>query len=778
MGGVRGLFAAMGLALSLLAGTAPAGAQLFETPLEGDKDAKMLLEADTLTYNTQSGVVSAYGNVYVNYRGYQLFASELSYDQASKTLTARRGVRLEEPGGNIVIAKSMVLSDDLRDGFVEGLRADTIYRTRLAANSAERKGGSVTIFQDAGYTACYSCRRRPDKPPSWAIKARTVVYDEDEKTLHFERPEVEFFGTRLARLPNFSIPDPSVRRKSGFLLPTAVYSSLIGFGVRVPYYHVLSPTRDVTMALTPLSRQGVLGDIEYRQRTATGLFDIRAAGIWQASPGVFDDSSGNRRFRGSLRSSGEFYYNPRWRYGWETTVTTDRRFLDDYKQTTSDDLTEPTTLYLTGLGKRNYFDLRLWAFRILQDDFDSKEVLNPPAPFTGVGKQLQGKQAYVHPAFDYDGVWDRAVLGGELAYRFNFISLSRQETDAFGALVNGVNTARFRGVEGTFSRASAEVSWRRRLYGPVGQVFTPFAGFRGDVFAIDNRDPNVTVLDDNVIRGRAMPYVGINYSWPWLVAAKWGTQTVEPVAEIIARPNEIGIGDLPNEDAQSVVFDDTNLFGPTKFSGYDRVAGGVRANVGVRYTVQSYSGGFLSATVGQSYHLAGRNSYRIPDILDSTGNSGLSSDKSDFVGGVYFSTNSGFNFSAQARVDDETLDIERAEVQAAARTGPISTRVVYAFLAAQPDLGLVDDREEIHGSTSVRVLDRLRVFGQLRYDLEDKAFTRDGIGIAYDDDALSVSLAFSEDRGGQPDEPVDRTVFFRIGLRTIGDGSVSTSLDN
>ena len=726
--------------------------------------AKMLLEADELIYDTETGRVTAYGNVFIHYQGYQVFASQVTYDQAGNTLTARNGVRLEEPEGNVIIARDLTLSDDLREGFLTGLRVDTIYRTRLAANSATRSGGNVTIFEEAGYTACYSCRARPDQPPSWAIKARRVIADEGSDTLRFEEPRFEAFGISTPVLPSFSIPDPTVRRKSGFLFPTAVYSNLLGFGVRGSYFQTLGPYRDITYGVTPLTRQGVFTDIEYRQRTATGDFTVRGTGIYQLDPAAFDDTSGRRRFRGSIYTDGNFYINPRWQWGWESTVTTDRRYLDDYKQATGDNLTEPTTLYLNGLGERNYFDARLWAFRILQEDYKSTEVLDAPPPFSGVGDKLQGKQAYVHPVIDYEGVVNRSILTGELSYAFNTTWLSRQETDAFGAIVDGVNTARFRGVEGTFGRFTAEVDWRKRIYAPLGQVLTPFAGAQADLFYIDNRDPNVYALShDDDVRIRAMPYAGINYRYPWLISAGWGTQTIEPIAEIIVRPNETLIGHLPNEDAQSVVFDDTNLFGPTKFSGYDRVEGGVRANVGMRYVMQTYSGGFLSTTIGQSYHLAGRNSYRIPDILDSTGDSGLSDDASDFVGDVTLDTNGGFTVSANARVDDQTFEVERAEVSTAARLGPVSARVVYAFLAKQEDLGVLDDREEVHGALSLRVLERLRLFGQVRYDLQDRDVVRQGAGVAYDDDALSLSVAYSEDRGGLPEDPVDRTVFFLVG---------------
>ncbi|MEO1103115.1 MAG: LPS assembly protein LptD, partial [Pseudomonadota bacterium] len=339
----------------------PAAAQTpFVSDLtQADPDDRMLLESDELLYNIETGRVTAVGNVFIHYKGYQLFATEVAYDQASNTLIARRGARLEEPGGNIIIAKDITLSDDLREGFLTGLRADTIFRTRLAANSAERVDGNVTIFQEAGYTACYSCRARPDKPPTWAIKARRVIVRENEKTLRFEEPRVELFGVTSPVLPSFTIPDPSVRRKSGFLVPTGVFSNLLGFGVRASYFQTLGPHRDITYGLTPLTRQGLFGDVEYRERTATGAYSIRATGIYQLDPNAFDDTGGDRRFRGSISTEGNFYINPRWQYGWESTISTDRRYLNDYKQASSSDLSDPTTIYLNGLGERNMFDARL-----------------------------------------------------------------------------------------------------------------------------------------------------------------------------------------------------------------------------------------------------------------------------------------------------------------------------------------------------------------------------------------------------------------------------------
>ena len=89
--------------------------------------------------------------------------------------------------------------------------------------------------------------------------------------------------------------------------------------------------------------------------------------------------------------------------------------------------------------------------------------------------------------------------------------------------------------------------------------------------------------------------------------------------------------EIPNEDALSLVFDDTILFDIDKFSGYDRMETGTRANVGVRYTAQFASGAYARAVFGQSYQIAGDNEFD----TDFYRTAGLATDSSDYVSGFY-----------------------------------------------------------------------------------------------------------------------------------------------
>ncbi len=770
--------------------------EFINTPSETGAAQDMLVEADELQYDFDNDRVSAVGNVQIYYRGYTLQAQKVVLDRKTNRLIAEGAARLVEPTGNVVEAAVINLTDDFRDGFVRSLRVSTIERTCFAAETATRSDGETTVFEDGVYSAYPNCGvDGGSKPPLWRIRAKRITHKQSEKMVYYDDAHLEFWGTPIAYLPFLSHPDPSVKHKTGLLVPSYVYSEELGFGVNIPFHYVIAPNMDATFAATPLSKQGVFLQGEWRHRTANGAYNVKASGIRQSDPEAFAGTSGDREHRGAVRSAGEFHINPRWKWGWDLTLMSDRAFIKDYKRDGHNRDEVISTVYLTGMGARNHFDVRAYSFQIFQEEGTGRTGAGwPLGAFTPPWRDLQDKQPVVHPVLDYNIVFDKPVVGGELRLDANLTSLSRESTDAFRVLsATGGRRTRFRGVSGTFTRTSVEAEWRREIIEPtMGHVFTPFVAARGDLFFLQNSDndvrrhtarfaladPNVEPFAEDGTVFRGMPSVGIDYRWPFLSTHSWGNQVFGPVAQLVARTNETSVGELPNEDAQSIVFDDTTLFNRDKFSGFDRTEGGTRANLGMEYTLHPAGGGFISALAGQSFHLAGKNSYAAPDILNATSNSGLEGDTSDYVGRVYMDTGRGLLVGARGRFDKDDLDPARGEVQATGYTGPVVSTMTYAYLRKQPELGIVTDREEVQNATSLRIADYWRVFGAIRFDMRNESVVSDGLGIAYDDEGFSMSLAYSEDRSRFDGDTADRTVFFRFGLRTLGDGQLSTDTLN
>jgi LPS-assembly protein len=209
---------------------------------------------------------------------------------------------------------------------------------------------------------------------------------------------------------------------------------------------------------------------------------------------------------------------------------------------------------------------------------------------------------------------------------------------------------------------------------------------------------------------------------------------VEPIGQVVARPNETRIGRLPNEDAQSLVFDDTTIFNWDKFSGYDRVEGGVRGNIGGQYSFTGVNGFYANALVGQSYQLAGRNSFRPGDVINVGRDSGLESRASDVVTRLLIKPNQNFTFSTRARFDENDFAMHRLETQLTTNWNPVlplTTSVTYGKYARQPELGYDHRREGLLTSATVNVTPRWSVGGSLLFDLDRYLTFRDTFTAAY-----------------------------------------------
>jgi LPS-assembly protein len=272
-----------------------------------------------------------------------------------------------------------------------------------------------------------------------------------------------------------------------------------------------------------------------------------------------------------------------------------------------------------------------------------------------------------------------------------------------------------------------------------------------------------------------MPVAGLEYRYPLIDVEPWGTQTIEPIAQLILRPNESSIGQFPNEDAQSLNFDDTNLFSVNKFSGWDRVEGGGRLNAGMQYTAQFNGAGSLNALFGQSYQLYGLNSYSVGDITNTGLDSGLNNNISDYVARVSYQPNSTYMFLARARFDESTLAMQRLELETRANFDRWGVYLLYGDYAAQPDLGFLNRREGFLTGATYKLTSNWVVLGSASYDLVVHQFNQARVGLGYVDDCLMFAVNyFAGYSYNGTATPVPNTgVNFQVSLRTLGPDSLA-----
>lgn len=838
------------LSTLLASASALAGAAAFiaspaaAAPKAGD-DARMVVEAREMVYDEKKNTVTASGQVQILYKGRLLEADRVVYDRKTSRVFAEGHAKLTEKDGTIARADRFDLTEDFKNGFIESLQVDSAENTHFSSPRAER-ADETTTFEMGTYTACEACKDDPSKPRTWQLRAKRIIHDNVEKTIYYEDATFELLGTPIAYVPFWTSADPSVKRKTGFLTPQFTYRSQLGAGFGLPFFWAMAPDYDLTITPTYFTRQGPYLSGEFRKRFDNGGFTIRAEGTHVQDPGAFAPApigAGDKRWRGAIHTFGDFALNDRWHAGWDINALSDRYFFQDYKQYNY--LLQnyffreaSSTIYLTGQGPRSFFDMRGYYFQGLSPN------------------DIQAQQPLVHPVIDYNRAFDidpakTFGIGGQIeidanvastsAQVANYESINPRRLDVIYGLYNvcsiysptidrNGSQCLLRGVGGDYQHATISGAWKRKFIDPVGGVWTPFAfaRFVGSYLDYDRQGlypaysydvlsntyspiPNANQGlffngADNRFRGQATPGVGAEWRYPILARSPIGNIVFEPIAQIIARPNQTSIPSLVNMDAQSLVFDDSTLFEWSKFSGYDRFETGTRVNYGGQATLSFANGGFVNAMLGQSNQIAGSNAYATADAANVGLNSGLDRRTSDIVGRFAFSPASFLSFVAKGRFDKNSLHARRIDLFASLNLHPISLELQYANYASQPAIGFDIRRQGMSATGRYDITKNYFVNGTVTFDMSRylynslttaPAFNTQltginligtaplfsvaalGAGVGYHDECTTLSINYSQiyqpqSYTGLPAR--NQTVMVTLNLRTLGEARFNYGL--
>ena len=211
----------------------------------------------------------------------------------------------------------------------------------------------------------------------------------------------------MAYMPYFSTPDPTVKRKTGFLMPAVMWDSTYGYGVEAPFYWAIAPDYDATFSPRFTTQQGVLLQAEFRQRLLEWFVSDprlrhRPAGPRRVRRSARRPSVPRRhRNQGPVRAQRQMGLGLGRRSALRLLLFVGLHGLSQYKDPMGSFLTLPTEaisqLYLTGVGNRSYFDARAIYY----------------LSFSG----LQNQVPVVAPVIDYSNVINHSVLGGEVSYK-------------------------------------------------------------------------------------------------------------------------------------------------------------------------------------------------------------------------------------------------------------------------------------------------------------------------------------------------------------------------
>jgi LPS-assembly protein len=708
----------------------PLIAPISTTPADG---TAVSFNADKVTFNPKTKLATAFGKVEIYYGPYNLVATFASYNQITGEFKANGSVELREPNGNIFQAKKLDLQEKFKKIFADHVVALLTNDVTITADYLRRVDGEVTVFENATYTACKNCGTKNGEPV-WQVFTDKTTHDNRTHNLYHVHPRLKIDGTTIISLPYWEQPDPSVKRRSGWLTPALKVGNTYGIGVTTPYFWALAPNFDLTFTPLVTSYKDVAVDIEWRHRLLSGQYNIQAFGAFQASPLAAPD---DQSWRGAVRTRGDFAINQDWTWGWQGTFASDRAFLSHYDYDSN--LIANNNIHATGLWDQTYIDAEALNFGSLDTSVNPDYLPNSLPYVTG------------------EKIIPDIALGGDLKFNWSAYSLHRTAANTPFTDVN-------HGTDQT--RATSSLEWKTQLISEGGIVTSPFAKVRTDLY-IDNNVPDPTAIGGyrgNEMTTRVLPTAGVDVRYPLISSTEFGQSIFSPVFQFISASDETNTNSIGNEDAITLNLDSTSLFLTDRFTGLDRFEGGTRANFGLTYSFLGNNGNFVRASLGQTFHIAGLNSFAV--------GSGLSDPHSDLVGGLVVQPWDNLTLSYEARVADDLSKVNRQEASASLNFDSFSTNLSYLNFGAEPLYGRTKPENWVSSDLKFKLKDGWNVFGGLSYDFYNSSLTRKTVGVEFDCDCMNFKLAYT---GSQ--DPLSlantNTVTASVAFATLGGTSAS-----
>ncbi len=220
-------------------------------------DAPVNMTADTLSYDEETGVAVAEGNVELVFGTRTMRADRIRYDSTTGEADLTGKVRYKDVDEEFAFDRITINLDSEIGVLYNGTIRISSSNYLIASSKIEKTGKSSFLIEKGMLTTC-PC----DPEPDWKFEVRRARVTLDRYAI---ARDITFRirGVPVLWLPWGAFP-VKMTRQSGLLLPNFSSNRSRGYTLQLPYYQVINRWSDATVTLDVMSRRGYRPEAEYR----------------------------------------------------------------------------------------------------------------------------------------------------------------------------------------------------------------------------------------------------------------------------------------------------------------------------------------------------------------------------------------------------------------------------------------------------------------------------------------------------------------------------------
>ena len=666
--------------------------------------------ADNIFFAGDGSTFIADGNIEVFWGEETLRAARLEY--RDDILQIAGPITLTTEDQALILASAGQISADLQNGIMESVQVLLARDVQMAANKIERRNGRFYRLNNAVVTTCKVCS--PGDQPLWHYRARYVIHDTEAQQLYLGNAQLVVGDFALPAIPLLRMPDPTVRRQTGFLFPSVHLSKDKGFEVEVPYFLTLGDHADLTFLPRVSTKKQKSLHFEYRRRFSRGLVNLEGSFAYGESA--------------TKNWQSKFGINGAWDLGDSYKLSFDGEKVSSKEYFNATDLTMPSRLEsyarITRRRENSFFDATGTYYKPLKDQ-DTHEP------------NIAGSVS-----------WSRKLsppgIGGTTGFSLGMASYYRPGNgDVVGRDV---------------TRGTVAMDWTKTWATGNGLLIAATGVVALHAYSVRN-DPDFARSISTTSQTTAL-----EFRWPLRKGTGEQTDVLEPFAQVVWSPSNPD--NVPNEDSRIVEFDQTNLVSLNRFSGMDRSETGARLNVGVKHTR------IVPGTM-EWEALFGRV-FRNEDRMQFSAASGLAGRRSDYVGALELKFASGLGVKLSILFDDD-IDVSKTESLVKHAHSNYKWSVGYSYLEQDETLGMESPRDAWFGDSEFGLGQNWFTTATVKYDRYKTERSAD-VGLIYRQQCAEFAVSVLHELATD-DLPKKNTYSLSVSLNKFGDDSQSPTVD-
>ena len=501
-------------------------------------EEKIKIYADEVRVDEVNEKVTATGDaVAINEDNIKIKSNKLTYNKSKNFIEADGSVVINDQMDNTFFLDELNATDNFNIITGKAVKVRLNDDSRIVGSNFNKKG-EISVIENAEYTPCTKKNYLIKNCPGWKLKSNKIYHDSKNNTIHYDHAQIQLFNIPVFYLPYFSHPDPSVKKRSGFLMPTIQTDNQLGETFSIPIFLNLSSNRDITFTPNIQTTGNNFYNLDYRH--LNDLFDLEMNSS-------IDDNNDDTGTSNHLFIESKIFNS----YG----------NLNTYLRTSNNDtyMRKNNINNLTVLKSGIEFD------REVNDTFFSMETIG--YKHLTVDNQ-QWEYLYPKIAYDINNI-DNNISGGNVSLN-NKLSFKKNLNENYVSL------------------ASSQLNWtNKKINKNLGFIFDNEANLRVASISIDEKSRSDT---SNI---RFYPQLSSRVSYPLLKTSALFNQTLTPIVmPIIAPYNNY-------TEAQEVT--NSNLFSTNRATSISEWESGPRINYGIEWFINSEKGADIRTVIGQNY---------------------------------------------------------------------------------------------------------------------------------------------------------------------------------